>query len=122
MISVMARVVRTSIVLLAVVACAWFALAIRAAHNSNRVSAIVSGQAPLTAAEAAHARSLLDAPRTLNPDTAVDLLRAKVALGTQRRGEWGADDPGRHRPRAAQPAGMGGAGASYAAPKLAPCC
>lgn len=78
--SVMVRVVRTSIVVLAVVACAWFALAIRAAHDSNHVSTIVSGKAPLTAAEAAHARSLLDNAATLNPDTGVDLLRAKVSL------------------------------------------
>lgn len=71
---------RASIVVLAVIACAWFALGIRAAHDTNRASAIVSGKAPLTAAEAAHARSLLDAAGTLNPDTTVDLLRAKVAL------------------------------------------
>lgn len=77
----MATVVRASIVVLAVAACVWFALAARAAHDVDRASAIVSAKAPLTAAQAAHARSLLDSAATLNPDTAVDLLRAKVALG-----------------------------------------
>jgi predicted Zn-dependent protease len=75
-----ATVIRTSIVVLALTACAWFALAVRAAHDSERVTAIVSAKAQLTAAEATHASSLLDAAATLNPDTAVDLLRARVAL------------------------------------------
>jgi predicted Zn-dependent protease len=76
----MATAVRASIISLAIVACAWFALAVRAAHDSNRATAIVSSKATLTAARAAHARSLLDAAATLNPDTTVDLLRAQVAL------------------------------------------
>jgi predicted Zn-dependent protease len=78
---VMATVVRASIVVLAITACVWFALAARAARDVDRANAIVSTTAPLTAAQAAHARSLLDAAGTLNPDTAVDLLEAKVALG-----------------------------------------
>jgi len=77
----MATVVRGSIVGLAVAACVWFALAARAAHDIDRANAIVSAEAPLTAARAAPARALLDSAGMLNPDTAVDLLRAKVALG-----------------------------------------
>jgi hypothetical protein len=84
----MPATVRASIVVLAVAACAWFALAVRAARDSDRATAIVSSKAPLTAAQAAHARSLLDAAATLNPDTAVDLLRARVALA--RNDETGA--------------------------------
>jgi predicted Zn-dependent protease len=76
----MATVVRASIISLAIVACAWFALAVRTAHESDRATAIVSSKATLTVAQAAHARSLLDAAATLNPDTTVDLLRAQVAL------------------------------------------
>jgi predicted Zn-dependent protease len=76
----MATALRASIVALAVVACAWFALAVRAAHDRDRATAILSGQTPLTAAQAARAGSLLDAAAMLNPDTALDLERAEVAL------------------------------------------
>ena len=79
-------VVRASIVALAVLVCAWFALAARAAHDTARVTAIVSAPGRLTAAQAAHARSLLDAASTLNPDSSVDLLRAQVALERHQNG------------------------------------
>lgn len=78
--------IRASMVVLAVLVCAWFALAARAAHDSARATAIVSNPGGLTAAQAAHARSLLDEAATLNPDSSVDLLRAQVALGRHQNG------------------------------------
>jgi predicted Zn-dependent protease len=84
---VVATAARASVVVFAVAACGWFALAARASDDLDRASAIVSAKARLTPAQAARARSLLDSAGTLNPDTAVDLLRAKVALGRN-------DEPG----------------------------
>jgi predicted Zn-dependent protease len=65
--------------------CAWFVLAIRQAHDTSKASSIVSGTGSLTAAQAAHAGSLLDAAGTLNPDREVELLRGQVLLGRQQR-------------------------------------
>ncbi len=79
-------VMRASMVVLAVLVCAWFALAARAAHDTARATAIVSDPGRLTAVQAVHARSLLDAAGTLNPDTSVDLLRAQVALERHQNG------------------------------------
>jgi predicted Zn-dependent protease len=65
------------------VVAAWFLLGARQAHNIDHVTSIVSGlngQQRLTAAQAAHANSLLDSAKTLNPDSTVDVLRARVAL------------------------------------------
>jgi predicted Zn-dependent protease len=65
------------------VVAAWFVLGARQAHDINQVTNVVSGlngQQRLTAAEAAHANSLLDSASKLNPDSTVDVLRARVAL------------------------------------------
>ena len=77
------RIARVLIACLGILACAWFALGIRQAHDINRVTTIVgglTGQQRLSAAQAAHANSLLDSAGGLNPDRTVDLLRARVAL------------------------------------------
>jgi predicted Zn-dependent protease len=77
------RIARVLIACLGVVACAWFALGIRQAHDTDRVTTIVgglTGQQRLTAQQAARADSLLDSAATLNPTRTVDLLRARVAL------------------------------------------
>jgi predicted Zn-dependent protease len=73
----------------AIVVCAWFALGIRQAHDTDAATAIVSGSAKLTAAQARRADSLLDGASTLNPDRQVDVLRAQVAtkLGLKQRAE-----------------------------------
>ncbi len=77
------RIARPLLVVLGVVACAWFALGVRQAHDIDRVTSLVAGlngQNRLTALQAATADSQLDAAATLNPDRMVDVLRARVAL------------------------------------------
>jgi hypothetical protein len=80
---------RAAVAAFALVACAWFALGARQAHELSAATAIVTGGPTLTAAQARHADSLLSSAATLNPDRQVDVLRAQVAL------EQG--DPGRAR-------------------------
>jgi hypothetical protein len=63
---------------IAVVASGWYVIGIRQAHDTSQASAIVSGGAPLNARQAAHASSLLDAAKFLNPDRQVDVLRAQL--------------------------------------------
>jgi predicted Zn-dependent protease len=63
----------------AILVCAWFVLGIRQEHDLNRAQAIVSSANSLSAAQAAHVNSLLDAAGTLNPDQQVNLLRGDVA-------------------------------------------
>ncbi len=62
------------------VVCAWFVVGIRQAHGIDQATSLLSGATPLTAGQAAHVRSLLDQAHTLNPDRAVDVLRARLAL------------------------------------------
>jgi predicted Zn-dependent protease len=71
---------RGAILVVAIVACAWFALGARQAHEITAATAIASSGPQLSASQAAHADSLLAAAGILNPDTQVDLLRAQVAL------------------------------------------
>ena len=66
-------------VLLALIACAWFALGFRQARDTDRASTIVSAAA-LTPNQTAQAASLLRAAATLNPDREVDMLRGRLAL------------------------------------------
>lgn len=68
------------IVVVAVLACAWFVLGIRQAHELSEATAIVNQSSAPTAAEAARATSLLRSAGTLNPDRDVELLRAALAL------------------------------------------
>jgi predicted Zn-dependent protease len=77
------RLVRIVVIGGCLIVCAWFVLGIRQAHDIARVTTIVSGlngQQRLTAAQAAQANSLLDSADTLNPDSTVNVLRARVAL------------------------------------------
>ncbi len=67
------------------IVCAWFALAVRQAHDTNRASEIISGASALSGRAAAQASSLLRAAGTLNPDSEVDLLRTELALLEHRR-------------------------------------
>ncbi len=69
---------RVGVVLVALVACAWFGLGIVQTRDTNRASAIVTAPGPLGAAAGAHAASLLHDAGVLNPDTAVKLLRAQL--------------------------------------------
>jgi predicted Zn-dependent protease len=72
-------VVRISALVVAVAACAWFALGIVQSIDTTRATAIVSSSTPMTPQRAAHARSLLDSAGTLNPDKTVDILRGELA-------------------------------------------
>lgn len=59
---------------------AWFALGVYQSRAISQATSATAGRAPVTAAEARHADSLLDDAATLNPDRAVDVLRAQGAL------------------------------------------
>jgi hypothetical protein len=71
---------RGALVAFALLAAAWFGLGARQAIDTSRASAIVTGGATITPASAAHARELIDAAGTLNPDTTLDLLRGRLLL------------------------------------------
>jgi hypothetical protein len=75
--SVAARIVALAV---AVLACAWFALGVRQAHDTDAATSLIGagGSAALRAGVAAHAASLLRAAGQLNPDRTVDLLRSQL--------------------------------------------
>jgi predicted Zn-dependent protease len=78
-------VVRGTLVLVSLLAAAWFALAVRQARDYDRAKAIVNQSSPLTAGQVQRATSLLDAAGQLNPDREVTMLRAQLALDQNRR-------------------------------------
>lgn len=59
-------------------ACAWFALGVHQAQDTNRASALVGGPGRLSRVEAARARSLLSSAATLNPDRTPTILRGQL--------------------------------------------
>lgn len=73
-------IARGLILLAAVATCAWFALGIRQARDTDRASGIVTSASSISAPAAAHVNSLLDAAGWLNPDRQVDVVRAELAL------------------------------------------
>jgi predicted Zn-dependent protease len=73
------KVVRISVLVVAVAASAWFALGVVQSIDTTRATAIVSSSAPMTAQRAQHVRSLLDTAQTLNPDLTVKILRGELA-------------------------------------------
>jgi predicted Zn-dependent protease len=79
------RLLAVALALVSLVAAAWFALAARQAHDTAAASAIVAAGSPPTAAQTAHAFSLLRTAKQLNPDTQVDVLRAQLLLDQGRR-------------------------------------
>jgi hypothetical protein len=74
------RALRVAAVGLALVAGAWFVLGWVQARDAGRAAALLSATSSPTAARAAEIRSLLSSAGTLNPDRAVDLLRARLAF------------------------------------------
>lgn len=78
------RVARAGLAILAVVLGAWFVLGARQAHDLAQAQAIINADQTPTAAQAAHAWSLLHAAAVLNPDGNVDLARAALALDRNR--------------------------------------
>ena len=73
-------IARGLVLILAVVACAWFGLGARQAHEVGAATAIVSRQAPLKAGQVRHATELLDSVSALNPDLEIDVLRARLQI------------------------------------------
>lgn len=71
---------RAAVLAAAVAGCAWFVLGLVQARDTAGAGATISRLSALTPAESAHAASLLDTARTLNPDRQVDLLRAELRL------------------------------------------
>jgi len=67
-------------VLAAGLAVAWFAIGVRQARDTDRATDIITSATPLSPARARDAQSLLRAAKQLNPDAAVDLLGAQLAL------------------------------------------
>jgi hypothetical protein len=79
------RVVRVVGLGIALLACAWFVLAARQAHEVDQATAIVSASAPVSTAQAKHAAALLHSAGTLNPDREVDILRAQLDVDQENR-------------------------------------
>ena len=71
---------RALVSIVAVLAIAWFAVSVRQAHDTDLATSIITGPAPVAPAQARRAATLLHDAKQLNPDTAVDLLRAQLAL------------------------------------------
>lgn len=69
---------RIVLIVVALVACAWFALGIRQAHDLSAAEAIAGAANAPGRVQLAHARALLDAAATLNPDSAVDITRGQL--------------------------------------------
>jgi predicted Zn-dependent protease len=72
--------VRASLLILSLVACAWFVLGSRQAVDTQRATAIVSGAGSIDGADAARAATLLRAAGTLNPDRTLDILRGQLLI------------------------------------------
>jgi hypothetical protein len=66
---------------LALGACAWFAVSIRQANGVQAASSLITGTTRLPPATAGRAANDLSSARLLNPDTQVDVLRAELDLG-----------------------------------------
>lgn len=73
-------IVRGAVIVLALVASAWFGLGALQAIDANRATQVLTSSGPLTAAQAQRAHSLLTSAAVLNPDRTVDLLRGELAL------------------------------------------
>jgi thioredoxin-like negative regulator of GroEL len=74
------RIVRAAFVVLSLLACVWFSIAIRQAHDTARASAIVSDGAPTGARQEREVSSLVDAARLLNPDKEIDVLLGEAEI------------------------------------------
>lgn len=78
---------RFALLLLAVVACAWFVLSFEQARGTTGAETLIDSSNQLSAAQTHSAASLLSTARALNPDTTVDILRAQLDLDQNRRGQ-----------------------------------
>jgi predicted Zn-dependent protease len=64
----------------ALIAAAWFALGVYESRAVSQARSAAAGRGPISGAQARRADDLLHDAATLNPDRAVDVLRAQVAL------------------------------------------
>ena len=71
---------RISVVVLALVCCAWFILGIRQTRDTNAASAIASKPPHIAVTQGARAAGLLRSAKVLNPDRGVNILQARFAL------------------------------------------
>ena len=78
-----AALLRLTIPAVAVIAAAWLGLVAVQARDTDAATRIIAGPTP-TAAQARHARDLLDTAAALSPDREIDLLRSQLAFA---RGE-----------------------------------
>lgn len=76
---------RVALGLLALAACAWFALGLRQEAAVREARAVIAPLQRPAPADARRADTALDRAGTLNPDTGVDLLRAQLAMDQGRR-------------------------------------
>jgi predicted Zn-dependent protease len=70
--------IRAVLLTVALAACAWFALGVRASHDQDAATNLLNRHNLLTAAEANQAFSLINDAKALDPDEALNILRAQV--------------------------------------------
>ena len=75
------RFLTVALAIVAAIAAAWFAVAIRQATDLSQASTLVTGTSRLAPSQTRHARALLQSAGQLNPDTQVDILRGELDLG-----------------------------------------
>lgn len=71
---------RVGLVVLALAVCAWYAIGVRQSRDQAAAEGIVQGNVTPTPSVTRHALDLLDSAGTLNPDRAIDLLRAQALV------------------------------------------
>jgi hypothetical protein len=80
------RIIRYALAAVAVLACAWFVVGLRQAHEIDAATNLLNnGGTERSAAVQQHARSLLDSAAFINPGVDVTLLRAQLA---ENEGAW----------------------------------
>lgn len=76
----MAMISRAGLVVLALVACAWFGLGAHQARDTHLASALISAPSPLSPPQERRARLLLGSAGRLNPDLNVAVLSGQLAF------------------------------------------
>jgi predicted Zn-dependent protease len=74
------QIARVATLLLALLACAWFALGARQAHEMTKATNLLESSSSLSSRQLHEAQSWLDSAATLNPDRTVDILRARALI------------------------------------------
>jgi predicted Zn-dependent protease len=96
--------IRAALLTVALAACAWFALGVRAAHDQDAATNLLNQHISLTAAQANEALSQISNAGVLNPDETLNILRAQVELhsGHPARAVAVAEEVVRSEPRNAE--------------------